>query len=232
MSDLYTETHGTGPDLVFLHGWGLNLRVWDGLIREMANSFRIITVDLPGHGRSAWNPKASTPAAQAWQVHTALDRFRHRYSLLGWSLGARSRWIWPPRSRAVSSAWSGRRPRRDSQRARIGRLACPPRRWRRWRLNCRTNYKRTVNDFLELQVRGSVASEKVLADLQASLVRPRRGTPEGARYRPDHAGKQRPAPDVEPGARTDAGHRRPIRSGDAAGRIAGARGSIARRAVC
>ena len=86
-ADLYIETHGTGPDLVLLHGWGLNLRVWDGLIREMANSFRIITVDLPGHGRSAWNPKACTPAAQAWQVHAALESVSTRYSLLGWSLG-------------------------------------------------------------------------------------------------------------------------------------------------
>jgi pimeloyl-ACP methyl ester carboxylesterase len=71
-TNLYVETHGSGPDLVLLHGWGLNLRVWDGLIREMENSFRIITVDRPGHGRSAWNPKARTPAEQAWQVHTTL----------------------------------------------------------------------------------------------------------------------------------------------------------------
>jgi len=32
-----------------------------------------------------------------------------------------------------------------------------------------TSYKRTVSDFLELQVRGSAYSEKVLAELQASL---------------------------------------------------------------
>ena len=89
--DVYIETHGTGPDLVLLHGWGLNLRVWDGLIREMSKSFRMITVDLPGHGRSAWNPKASTPAAQAWQIHAALESVSTRYSLLGWSLGGQIR---------------------------------------------------------------------------------------------------------------------------------------------
>jgi hypothetical protein len=33
----------------------------------------------------------------------------------------------------------------------------------------RTNYKRTVSEFLELQVRGSAASDKVLAELHASL---------------------------------------------------------------
>ncbi len=91
--DLYIETHGTGPDLVLLHGWGLNLRVWDGLIREMSNSFRMITVDLPGHGRSAWNPKACTPAAQAWQIHAALESVSTRYSLLVGHWEDRSRWI-------------------------------------------------------------------------------------------------------------------------------------------
>jgi len=33
----------------------------------------------------------------------------------------------------------------------------------------RTNYKRTVSEFLELQVRGSAASDKVLAELHSSL---------------------------------------------------------------
>jgi hypothetical protein len=33
----------------------------------------------------------------------------------------------------------------------------------------RTNYKRTVSEFLELQVRGSTASDKVLAELHSSL---------------------------------------------------------------
>jgi pimeloyl-[acyl-carrier protein] methyl ester esterase len=87
MSDLYVEMRGSGPDLVLLHGWGLNLRVWDGLTRELSKSFRVITVDLPGHGRSPWNPKARTPAEQAWQVHAALASRSDRYSLLGWSMG-------------------------------------------------------------------------------------------------------------------------------------------------
>jgi pimeloyl-[acyl-carrier protein] methyl ester esterase len=33
----------------------------------------------------------------------------------------------------------------------------------------KTNYKRTVSDFIELQVRGSTGAEKVIADLHASL---------------------------------------------------------------
>ncbi len=169
MSELYVETRGRGPDLVLLHGWGLNLRVWDGLTRELAKSFRVIAVDLPGHGRSAWNPKARTPAEQAWQVHASLASRSDRYSLLGWSMGGQiaidlaaampgsvERLVLvatTPRF-AASEDWPYGLPA-----ATLEKLA----------IQLRTNYKRTVSEFLELQVRGSASSEKVLAELHASL---------------------------------------------------------------
>ena len=89
MSALYHEVHGSGEegDVVLLHGWSLNLRVWDGLVRVLAPRFRVIAIDLPGHGRSEWDPRASTPAAQAWRVHETLAPLTERYALLGWSLG-------------------------------------------------------------------------------------------------------------------------------------------------
>jgi len=87
VSALYHEVHGSGPDLVLLHGWSLNLGVWAPLMRELAARFRIIAVDLPGHGRSDWDPRAASPAAQAWQVHETLAPLTERYALLGWSLG-------------------------------------------------------------------------------------------------------------------------------------------------
>ena len=89
MTALYHEVHGSGEegDLVLLHGWSLNLRVWDGLVHELAPRFRVITIDLPGHGRSDWDPRAVSPAAQAWRVHETLAPITERYTLLGWSLG-------------------------------------------------------------------------------------------------------------------------------------------------
>ncbi len=67
VSRLYTEVSGSGPTLVLLHGWGLNVRVWDGLAAALRDRFRIIAVDLPGHGRSAWLPERSSLAEQAAQ---------------------------------------------------------------------------------------------------------------------------------------------------------------------
>ena len=45
--------------MVLLHGWSLNLRVWDGLVRLLAPHFRVITIDLPGHGHSDGGPEGS-----------------------------------------------------------------------------------------------------------------------------------------------------------------------------
>ncbi|MGH8268378.1 MAG: alpha/beta fold hydrolase [Steroidobacteraceae bacterium] len=88
MSALYAEISGRGRrDLVLLHGWGLNLRVWDELALSLARRFRVITLDLPGYGGSEWDGAAHTPAAQAWRVHETLAPLTTRYSLLGWSLG-------------------------------------------------------------------------------------------------------------------------------------------------
>jgi pimeloyl-[acyl-carrier protein] methyl ester esterase len=89
VSALYYEVHGEGcgRDLVLLHGWSMNLRVWDGLVRALVPQFRVIAVDLPGHGASSWDAQAATPAAQAWRVHETLAPLTERYALLGWSLG-------------------------------------------------------------------------------------------------------------------------------------------------
>jgi pimeloyl-[acyl-carrier protein] methyl ester esterase len=169
MSELYVETRGRGPDLVLLHGWGLNLRVWDGLTRELSKSFRVIAIDLPGHGRSAWNPKARTPAEQAWQVHATLASRTDRYSLLGWSLGGQI-------ALDLAAAMPGSvdrlvlvatTPRFEA--SEDWPQGMPPTALEKLAAQLRTNYKRTVSEFLELQVRGSAASERVLAELHGSL---------------------------------------------------------------
>jgi len=169
MSGLYVETRGQGPDLVLLHGWGLNLRVWDGLARLLEKSFRIITVDLPGHGRSEWNPKASTPAEQAWQVHATLESLSDRYSLLGWSFGGQI-------ALDLAAAMPGSVERLVLVAATPRFVVSPD--WpygmsatalERMESQLKTNYKRTVSEFLELQVRGSAGAEQVLAELHASL---------------------------------------------------------------
>jgi pimeloyl-[acyl-carrier protein] methyl ester esterase len=89
VSALHVQISGRprGRDLVLLHGWAANLGVWKEFTRALSPKFRIISLDLPGHGKSDWDPEANTPAAQTWRVHETLAPITERYSLIGWSFG-------------------------------------------------------------------------------------------------------------------------------------------------
>lgn len=52
--DWYYESEGKGLPILFLHGFGVNGRVWRQQIKHFSGSHRVISVDLPGHGRSRW----------------------------------------------------------------------------------------------------------------------------------------------------------------------------------
>lgn len=49
---LYYEETGSGPPLVFLHGLGSSHRDWWRQVDAFSDRYRVITVDLRGHGRS------------------------------------------------------------------------------------------------------------------------------------------------------------------------------------
>ena len=85
--DIAIETEGTGPDLVLVHGWGLNLAVWEPILPRLVSAFRVHRVDLPGHGHSL--PPAGAglePWAEAVAdaVHA---RLTGPAAWVGWSLG-------------------------------------------------------------------------------------------------------------------------------------------------
>jgi pimeloyl-[acyl-carrier protein] methyl ester esterase len=169
MKELYVEINGTGPDLVLLHGWGLNVRVWDGLVGEMRDRYRMIAVDLPGHGQSAWSSGRGTPAEQAWLLHSTLASVSNRYSLLGWSLGGQI-------ALDLAAAMPGQIDRLVLVAA-TPRFAqspdwpygMPPAVITKLATQLRQDYRRTVSDFLELQVRGSIEGSGVLDQLRHAL---------------------------------------------------------------
>lgn len=47
---LHYKDEGRGPVFVLVHGGGDNLWTWDGWVKTLKNRYRIIRVDLPGHG--------------------------------------------------------------------------------------------------------------------------------------------------------------------------------------
>ena len=44
---------GEGSVIVLLHGYLESSEVWENFIPGLAESFRVIAIDLPGHGRSS-----------------------------------------------------------------------------------------------------------------------------------------------------------------------------------
>ncbi|WP_417617658.1 pimeloyl-ACP methyl ester esterase BioH [Oceanisphaera sp.] len=81
---VYVERCGRGPELVLLHGWGMNGAVWQGLASRLEADFRLHLVDLPGFGHSPALPESST--LHDW-VNAVLDAVPNQAAWLGWSLG-------------------------------------------------------------------------------------------------------------------------------------------------
>ncbi len=54
---IHSTTHGSGPKtLIFVHGWTCDETSWAEQVPAFEKSYRVITVDLPGHGKSG-SPK-------------------------------------------------------------------------------------------------------------------------------------------------------------------------------
>ena len=68
---LHYEESGSGTPLVLLHGFPLDARVWEKQRSALADSFRVITPDLRGFGKSA-SADAFSLAELADDVHALL----------------------------------------------------------------------------------------------------------------------------------------------------------------
>jgi pimeloyl-[acyl-carrier protein] methyl ester esterase len=183
MNRLHMEVRGAGPAVVLLHGWGLNVRVWDTLGAALQARARLITLDLPGHGRSPWRAdRAAADQQVRWLGETVTEAIgAEPYTLLGWSLGGQ-----------LALTWAAAPPAGLPAPARLVLICATPRftaapdwphgtpeaRLVRLAEDLGRDYRRTVSDFLDLQVRGSAAGEAVLEQLRTALFRHGEAQPE------------------------------------------------------
>ncbi|MGI5459820.1 alpha/beta fold hydrolase [Streptomyces sp. CA-249302] len=79
------EVHGTGPDLVLLHGVGLDRSMWSRCLPALAERHRVTVVDLRGHGTSPAAAPGVSLRELAADVSALLEGPAH---LVGFSLGA------------------------------------------------------------------------------------------------------------------------------------------------
>lgn len=87
---LYYEDHGNGKTILLIHAWTMNAEYWwQKNIPELAKSYRVIALDLRGHGLSGKTDDGHTLAQYARDVRhllAALDLAE--VTLIGWSMGA------------------------------------------------------------------------------------------------------------------------------------------------
>lgn len=88
-SRLWYEDRGTGTPIVFIHGWCMSSAVWRLQRYGLSDSFRFITIDLQGHGKSpphAGGFHIKGCAGDIAGLFEFLDL--HNALLVGWSLGS------------------------------------------------------------------------------------------------------------------------------------------------
>jgi pimeloyl-ACP methyl ester carboxylesterase len=95
------EWSNSGVPMLLLHGFGNEAHIWDDFSPRVAEHYRVLALDLRGHGESAWDPEGrydyENHLADLDALTTALGI--ERMVLVGHSLGGR-----------ISMLYAGRNP--------------------------------------------------------------------------------------------------------------------------
>jgi len=84
--DWHYEVSGSGDAIVMVHGLGASGNYWQAQRDFLHSDFQVITLDLPGHGKSSWMPVSLIDMAQdIRQVLNSLGL--SQFSLLASSMG-------------------------------------------------------------------------------------------------------------------------------------------------
>ena len=88
--DIYWTSEGEGPAVLLVHGWTCDTTVWTDQIAEFADRYKVIALDLPGHGLSGtpadgqFTMELYAKAVEAVRVDAGVDEI----VLVGHSMGA------------------------------------------------------------------------------------------------------------------------------------------------
>lgn len=85
---IYYSDSGEGQPVILLHGYLESSEIWAGFASKLSRSFRVITVDLPGHGLSSIYQECNTMDFLAAAVKGLMDCLHiTKLFLAGHSLG-------------------------------------------------------------------------------------------------------------------------------------------------
>ena len=181
----YTDL-GEGPPLVFIHAFPLSRMMWNPQIEGLSTRYRVITIDLRGHGESdvlLWN---FTMEDYAKDVHALLRYLNISHAtFIGLSMGGYTLFafyqLFPDMVKALILADT--RAQEDSQEGKAGRMAMAQTAYREGQtaiadimlpklLAAKT--RETRNDVVD-QIRGMILKTQastIVVDLMAMAARP------------------------------------------------------------
>ncbi len=70
---IYYEDHGKGEPILLVHGWMCSSKFWEKNVHELAKDFRVVTLDLRGHGNSSKTLTGHTIAQYARDVRAVIE---------------------------------------------------------------------------------------------------------------------------------------------------------------
>ncbi len=85
MTKIHQEIFGKGKTIVLVHGWAMHAGIWREFAMQLAQFYRVILVDLPGHGHSEKINSFTLEQVTAELVKAIPEE---SCCWLGWSLGA------------------------------------------------------------------------------------------------------------------------------------------------
>jgi non-heme chloroperoxidase len=85
---IYYEDQGEGQPILLVHGWMCSSKFWQKNVPGLANTFRVVTLDLRGHGNSSKALTGHTIGQYARDVREIVERLELQdVVLVGWSMG-------------------------------------------------------------------------------------------------------------------------------------------------
>ncbi|WP_370966302.1 alpha/beta fold hydrolase [Amycolatopsis sp. cg9] len=84
---LHYEDAGTGPALLFLHGWGTSGRVWQSCLPGLVRDHRVVTLDWRGCGRSDHPAEGNTVAGITADLAAVVEALGIVPTVVGSSIG-------------------------------------------------------------------------------------------------------------------------------------------------
>ena len=86
---IYYEVHGAGtPALVFVHGWSCDSSYWNAQVAHFNSRYKVVTIDLAGHGNSGLGRAEWTIAAFGQDVEAVVKELDlNQVVLIGHSMG-------------------------------------------------------------------------------------------------------------------------------------------------